>query len=100
MWLLFPLIYIWGACSGLSMTLGRTILHSQVPLLLRSRAASVYQLCLFGGAPLGAWVCGVTVESVGLTSAFLAVSAVTFTVAVLTALFSPLWHIRSNSAKA
>ena len=100
MWLLFPLIYIWGACSGLSMTLGRTILHSQVPLLLRSRAASVYQLCLFGGAPLGAWVCGVTVESVGLTNAFLAVSAVTFTVAVLTALFSPLWHIRGNSAKA
>ena len=99
MWLLFPLIYIWGACSGLSMTLGRTILHSQVPLLLRSRAASVYQLCLFGGAPLGAWVCGVTVESVGLTNAFLAVSAVTFTVAVLTALFSPLWHIRANSAK-
>ena len=99
MWLLFPLIYIWGACSGLSMTLGRTILHSQVPLALRSRAASVYQLCLFGGAPLGAWVCGVTVESVGLTNAFLAVSAVTFTVAVLTALFSPLWHIRGNSAK-
>ena len=99
MWLLFPLIYIWGACSGLSMTLGRTILHSQVPLVLRSRAASVYQLCLFGGAPLGAWVCGVTVESIGLTSAFLAVSAVTFTVAVLTALFSPLWHIRGDSAK-
>lgn len=99
MWLLFPLVYIWGACSGLSMTLGRTILHSQVPLLLRSRAASVYQLCLFGGAPLGAWVCGVTVESVGLTNAFLAVSAVTFTVAVLTALFSPLWHIRANGAK-
>lgn len=99
MWLLFPLIYIWGACSGLSMTLGRTILHSQVPLLLRSRAASVYQLCLFGGAPLGAWVCGVTVENIGLTSAFLAVSAGTFTVAVLTALFSPLWHIRGNSAK-
>ena len=99
MWLLFPLIYTWGACSGLSMTLGRTILHSQVPLVLRSRAASVYQLCLFGGAPLGAWVCGVTVESVGLTNAFLAVSAVTFTVAVLTTLFSPLWHIRGNSAK-
>jgi MFS family permease len=98
-WLLFPLIYIWGACSGLSMTLGRTILHSQVPLSLRSRAASVYQLCLFGGAPLGAWVCGVTVESVGLINAFLAVSAVTFTVAVLTVLFSPLWHIRANRAK-
>ena len=100
MWLLFPLIYIWGACSGLSMTLGRTILHNQVPLLLRSRAASVYQLCLFGGAPLGAWACGVTVESVGLTTAFMAVSVITFAVAVLTALFSPLWYVSSDPAKA
>ena len=52
-WILFPVIFAWGAFSGMSMTLGRTILHNQVPLSHRSRAASVYQLCLFGGAPLG-----------------------------------------------
>ncbi len=100
MWVLFLVVYVWGFFSGLSMTLGRTILHNQVDHAVRSRAASVYQLCLFGGAPLGAWVCGVTVEGLGLSSAFMAVAASTFTVALLTALFSPLWHVRGTITKA
>jgi MFS family permease len=100
MWVLILVVYVWGFFSGLSMTLGRTILHNQVPHLVRSRAASVYQLCLFGGAPLGAWVCGMAVESLGLSAAFMAVAASSFTVALLTALFSPLWHVRGDTAKA
>lgn len=99
MWVLILVVYVWGFFSGLSMTLGRTILHNQVPHLVRSRAASVYQLCLFGGAPLGAWVCGLAVESLGLSTAFMAVAASSFTVALLTALFSPLWHVRGDAAK-
>ena len=66
LWLLFVLIYIWGIFTGSSMTLGCTILHNHIPDAMRSRAASVYQLCLYGGAPLGAWVCGMTVEWIGL----------------------------------
>ena len=100
MWILFPVVYVWGFFSGLSMTLGRTILHNQVSHEVRSRAASVYQLCLFGGAPLGAWVCGVTVESIGLSSTFMVIAATSFTVAVLTALFSPLWHVRGDITEA
>ena len=100
MWILFPVVYIWGFFSGLSMTLGRTILHNQVSHEVRSRAASVYQLCLFGGAPLGAWVCGVTVESIGLSSTFMVIAAASFSVAVLTALFSPLWHVRGDITEA
>jgi MFS family permease len=99
MWVLFVVVYIWGFFSGLSMTLGRTILHNQVSHQVRSRAASVYQLCLFGGAPLGAWVCGLAVESLGLSLTFIAVAAGTFSVALLTALFSPLWHVRGGINK-
>ena len=100
MWILISVVYVWGFFSGLSMTLGRTILHNQVSHEVRSRAASVYQLCLFGGAPLGAWICGVTVESIGLSSAFIVIAAATSLVALLTALFSPLWHVRGNIVKA
>lgn len=96
LWLLFPVVFIWGMASGLSMTLGRTILHNQVSHSLRSRAASVYQLCLFGGAPLGAWVCGVTIENLGLGTAFVAIASTTFLVSVVTALRSPLWHISGH----
>jgi MFS family permease len=95
LWLLFPLIYIWGVFSGLSMTLGRTILHNQVPDNMRSRAASIYQLCLYGGAPLGALVCGITVEWIGLREAFFAIAWITLAISILTALRSPLWHVKS-----
>jgi MFS family permease len=98
LWLLFPVVYVWGFFSGLSMTLGRTILHNQVSHAMRSRAASVYQLCLLAGAPLGAWVCGLTIERIGLSSAFVLIAGATLLVSVLTAVFSPLWHLKAVSS--
>jgi len=95
LWLLFPLIYIWGIFTGLSMTLGRTILHNQVPDNMRSRAASIYQLCLYGGAPLGALACGLTVEWIGLRDAFFAIAWITLGLSLITVLRSPLWHVQS-----
>ena len=95
-WLLFPIIFAWGAFSGLSMTLGRTILHNQVPHSHRSRAASVYQLCLFGGAPLGAWVCGYAIEHTGLAPTFAVIAVLTLLVSVLAAAFSPLWSLKAK----
>ena len=100
LWLLFPVVYIWGMASGLSMTLGRTILHNQVSHSLRSRAASVYQLCLFGGAPLGAWVCGMTIENLGIGTAFVAIASTTLLVSIVTAMGSPLWHISGHIDKS
>lgn len=97
LWILFPVIFVWGFFSGLSMTLGRTILHSQVEQLLRSRAASVYQLCLFSGAPLGAWACGVAIEVLGLRTTFIAIAVVTLAVSLWAALASPLWHLQDTS---
>ena len=79
------------------MTLGRTILHNQVDHSMRSRAASVYQLCLLAGAPLGAWVCGVTIEYIGLSVTFVVIALCTLLASIATALFSPLWQL--NSAK-
>jgi len=95
-WLLFPIIFAWGAFSGLSMTLGRTILHNQVPHSHRSRAASVYQLSLFGGAPLGAWVCGYAIEHTGLAPTFAVIAVLTLLVSVLAAAFSPLWSLKAK----
>ena len=95
-WLLFPIIFAWGAFSGLSMTLGRTILHNQVPHSHRSRAASVYQLCLFGGSPLGAWACGYAIEHTGLAPTFAVIAILTLLVSIMAAAFSPLWSLRGK----
>lgn len=96
LWILFPVIFVWGFFSGLSMTLGRTILHSQVEQSLRSRAASVYQLSLFSGAPLGAWICGLAIDTMGLSTTFIVIACLTLCVSVLAALASPLWHLRDT----
>ena len=94
-WILFPVVFAWGAFSGMSMTLGRTILHNQVPHSHRSRAASVYQLCLFAGAPLGAWACGLAIEQVGLAMTFTAIAVMTLVVSVIAATMSPLWALKA-----
>ena len=91
-WVLFPTLFVWGFFSGLSMTLGRTLLHNQVPHELRSRASSVYQLCLFGGAPLGAWGSGFSIEAIGLSYTFISIAGLTLIVSVA-AFFSPLWTL-------
>lgn len=56
------LIFLWGVVVGISATLGRGILHSQVLAEYRGRAISVYQLALFGCAPLGSLFAGVVIE--------------------------------------
>ena len=96
LWVLFPVVYVWGFFSGLSMTLGRTILHNQVPHALRSRAASVYQLSLFGGAPLGAWASGVAIQAVGLSVTFITIASLTLVVSLVAALKSPLWALATQ----
>ena len=98
-WILFPVIFAWGAFSGMSMTLGRTILHNQVPHSHRSRAASVYQLCLFAGAPLGAWACGYAIEQVGLSQTFTVIAVLTLVVSIIAATVSPLWTLKAAKSE-
>jgi predicted MFS family arabinose efflux permease len=97
-WLLLPTIFLWGFSSGLSMVLGRTILHNQVAKSHRARAVSVYQLCLCGGTPVGAWLCGAAIEQFGITQAFVGIAVVTMAVAAVAALKSPLWGLVTGVA--
>ena len=68
-WALFVVILLWGLFSGWSMVLGRTMVHDLAPKTHASRMVSVYQLSLFGAAPIGAWSCGQLVGGVGLLPA-------------------------------
>ncbi|UTW46208.1 MFS transporter [bacterium SCSIO 12696] len=68
-WGVFAVIFFWGLFSGWSMVLGRTMVHEVAPSSYASRMVSVYQLSLFGAAPLGAWSCGHLVAWLGLLPA-------------------------------
>lgn len=99
-WLLFPLLVIWGMLSGVSTTLGRAMTHEEAPAALRSRVVSVYQLCLFGAAPLGAWLSGFAIEQVGLGTTLVILGGLTLTITSGSILFSGLWQQRRETRSA
>ena len=99
-WLLFPLLVVWGMLSGMSMTLGRAMIHEEAPESLRSRVVSVYQLCLFGAAPLGAWLTGYSLEAAGIPFTLLMLGVLTFTVTAGCLLFTGLWQQRRETPAA
>lgn len=59
---LFMLVYLWGAVVGVSTAMGRSLLQSLAPEASRGRMIAIYQLALFGCAPLGALCAGYIIE--------------------------------------
>lgn len=64
------LVFAWGVVAGVSANLGKSLLHQQVDDDYRGRVLSIYQLALFGAAPLGALACGYAVHRWGALSLF------------------------------
>ena len=91
-WLLFVLIVLWGAASGVAMMLGRSMTHEASPQPYRARVVSVYQLALFGAAPIGAWFSGHTISAVGVLPAIGTLGGLTIVAAVVAMIFSDLWR--------
>ncbi len=96
-WLLFPAVFFWGLSSGLAMALGRTIIHDNVALAFRARAVSMYQLSLFGGTPLGAWLCGIAIENFDFRLSLSSIAILTAVLAILAARRSPLWVLTPST---
>ncbi|MFT7220286.1 MAG: MFS family permease [Candidatus Azotimanducaceae bacterium] len=64
-------IYIWGLCGGVSITLTRAIVQEASPPTHRARIMSVFMLGMMGGMPIGAASIGLLVEAVGVRNAVL-----------------------------
>ena len=79
------------------MAVGRTILHNNISGSYRARALSIYQISLVGGTPLGAWLCGVLINNLGISTAFTLISIPSIIIAITMSLFSPLWKLRTTN---
>ena len=97
-WTLFPVVLLWGLFSGWSMVLGRTMVHELSPRTHGSRMVSVYQLSLFGAAPIGAWSCGQLVAWAGLLPAVALFGALTVAAGLVMVWRSELWSSRLQGA--
>lgn len=95
-WLLFPCVATWGICTGMSITLGRVLTHSEASESHRARVISIYQLSFFGTAPIGAWLTGELISGLDVLPAVLVLGVCTLLASML-GVFSALWHMPSKS---
>ena len=91
-WGLLSLIFFWGVVVGVSASLGRVFMQAHAKPAFKGRAMSIYQLALFGSAPLGALVTGYIVESVGMLETLSWAGYISFGVFTLCLVFSPVWR--------
>lgn len=91
---LFGLIFLWGTVAGASANLSRLVLQSVVPDHFRGRTMAVYQLALFGMAPLGALLAGGLVQWRGMELTFQVLAGSSFGLFLLSLLSRPLWAVQ------
>lgn len=93
---LFGLIFLWGVVAGASANLSRLVLQTQVPDDFRGRAMAVYQLALFGMAPLGALLAGGLVQWYGVTFTFHVLAGSSFGLFAVSLLSRALWGVQQG----
>jgi MFS family permease len=89
----YVVIYLWGLCGGISMTMSRAIVQEASPDTHRARLMSVYSLGMMGGMPLGSILLGWTVGVFGARNAVLVPVVGMALVVALLAWRTRLWHV-------
>jgi MFS family permease len=94
---LFTLVFFWGVVVGVSSNMGRSVLQSLAPEVSRGRVISLYQLALFGCAPLGALFAGYAIELWGVLTLFKISGMASLVVFMATMTTRSLWDVEVNS---
>ncbi|HAR30400.1 MAG TPA: hypothetical protein DCR65_02685 [Gammaproteobacteria bacterium] len=93
-WAFYAVVYIWGLCGGVSMTMSRSIVQEASPDSHRARVLSVYSLGMMGGMPIGALLQGACVDAFGVRAAVLVPVVGMAIVMLLIVSRTQLWHVR------
>jgi MFS family permease len=89
-------LFIWGMCGGIAMTMARTIMQEQAPESQRGRVMSFYAFSFMGAGPLGAVVNGYLVEQFGPQNALLLAGGAMAVVVLVVAAGSRLWVLQQH----
>lgn len=96
-WGFYFVVYLWGMCGGVNMTMSRSIVQEASPDTHRARVLSVYSLGMMGGIPIGSVLLGWCVGLFGARHAVLVPVAGMLVAAILLLLTSRLWHARRGA---
>lgn len=91
--LFYFVVYLWGMCGGISMTMSRSIVQEASPETHRARILSVYSLGMMGGMPVGSLLLGWCVGVLGVRDAVLVPVLGMAVVLVAMRLKSDLWRV-------
>jgi MFS family permease len=94
LWAFYVVVYLWGLCGGISMTMSRAIVQEGSPETHRARLMSVYSLGMMGGMPIGSIGLGWCVGQFGARNAVLVPVLGMVLVQVLLMTRSKLWNVR------
>ena len=93
-WGFYLVVYLWGLCGGISMTMSRAIVQEASSETHRARLMSVYSLGMMGGMPIGSIGLGWCVGQFGARNAVLVPVLGMACVQVLLLTRSKLWNVR------
>jgi MFS family permease len=98
-WAFYGVVYLWGLCGGISMTMSRAIVQESSPDSHRARVLSVYSLGMMGGMPLGSLLLGWCVDLIGARHAVLVPVVGMLCVLVFMVTRTRLWHVRRGAVE-
>ena len=96
---LMGILFVWGMCGGMAMTMARTIMQEQSDEHQRGRMMGFYAFSFMGSGPIGALLSGYLVAWFGPSASLAVASLCMLVVVVLVGTQSNLWHL-SHKAKA
>jgi MFS family permease len=85
-------IFGWGACGGVAMSMSRTIVQELAQEGIRSRVMAFFSLSFLGAGPVGALLSGYMVEHFGAENALILSAAAMALVIVAVTSTSGLWR--------
>ena len=91
------ILFFWGACGGVSMTMARTIMQEQALEAQRGRVMAFHWFSFMGAGPLGALLNGFLAEEVGAQAALGVSAAGMFAVMLLLGFRSQLWRMKTTA---
>lgn len=95
-WLFYCVIFMWGCCGGVGMTMSRTIVQEAAVETHRARVMSVYSLGLMGGMPIGSFTLGVVTDWIGVRNAVWVPVIGMLVILIYLRLRTRLWYVQSS----
>ncbi len=97
--LFVAMIYLWGTCGGVTMSMSRSIMQEQAPDDQRGRVMAFFAFTFMGAGPLGALANGLLVGRFGAETTLIIASAVMLATSATVALTTGLWRMRREPGR-